>query len=266
MFLVFALVCAGAVTLVAAKISGGPLAMWREVQANLQGGDVTSAGPGAIEKIAAMVFPSNADATRDLIDFLPPAPDGWVRITPEDAALPKALDAIKARWPQGNDVLPVEQNLGYKHLVSFLERKAKPDAERQVLPKTATSALYLSGNGEFLHVQLEHTSELNALGAKNDPDSWIEALAAIEEKSLQSGELLERLVLGDVAATNQTKPAGESPLVRPIGADVYATNGLKLAIPLSNRAILRMQGEATPILAQALIASIDRDGLLARLD
>ena len=246
-----------------AKITEGPRAMLREVSATLQGANVQPAESGFIDKLADMIFPTSGDTAGDPIDFLPPAPDGWVRVTPKDAALPNALDAVKARWPQDSDVLPIDQNMGYMHLVLFLDQKAKPDAEQKVLSKTGTSAIYLGGDGQFLKVRLNYTSERSALGAKNDPDAWISALAAIEEKSLESSETLEQLMLGDIAATNQTKPVGESLTMRPIGSDVYATNSLKLAVPLSHRAILRMQGIATPILAQALIAAIDRKGLLA---
>ena len=263
-YLVFGLVCAGGVTLVAANISEGPRAMWRDVQPDLQGANVAPAGPGLIDRLASMVFPTDSDLSRNPIGFLPPAPDGWVRVTPDDAALPNAMDAIKARWPQGP--VPLEQNSGFKSLAWYLDLHATSGFEQDALAKTGTSAIYLSGEGAFLNLRLEFVPERKPLGERNDPASWIEGLAAIEEKALESGEILERLTLGGIEVTNQTKPNGKSLIMRPIGSDIYASNGIKLAVPLTNRAILRMEGLAAPVLAQTLITSVDRDALSARHD
>ena len=264
------LVGAGAIALgvmaVAAKIAEGPLAMAREVQANLQGKDVAPAEPGVIERLAGFIFSTSPEGGRNPINFLPPAPDGWVRVTAEDAALPDALNAIKARWPQGEGVFPIEENLGFKQLSQYLELRAEPDMEQKVLSKNRTTAIYLNGNGQFLNVQLDYLSERGALGSPNDPATWIESLAAIEEKSLEAGEVLERLTLGGIDVTNQTKPAGKSLVSRPIGSDISAPNGMKIAVALTNRAVLRLQGMATPAAAEALITSIDRDGLDALND
>ncbi len=264
------LVGAGAIALgvmaVAAKIAEGPLAMAREVQANLQGKDVAPAEPGVIERLAGFLFSTSPEGGRNPINFLPPAPDGWVRVTAEDAALPDALDAIKARWPQGDGVFPIEENLGFKHLSQYLESRAAPDMEQKVLAKNRTSAVYLNGNGQFLNVQLDHLPERSALGSPNDPAGWVESLAATEEKSLESGEILERLTLGGIEVTNQTKPAGKSLVARPIGTDIYAPNAVKIAVALTNRAVLRLQGAAAPSSAEAIITAIDRDGLDALND
>lgn len=263
---VFGLVCAGGVTLVAAKISAGPNALMRETLASLQGADVLPAEPGFLERVALMIFPDETTTSDAPISFLPAAPDGWVRVTTADAALPDALDAIKARWPQGADVLPIEQNLGFKQLTEYLEVRAEQDLESKVLSKLRTTAIYLNGNGEFLSVQLEFEPKRNPLGGQNDPASWIEGLAAIEEKSLGIGEILERLTLAGIDVTNQTKAAGTSLVRRPIGSDIYAQTAMKIAVPLTSRAILRLHGLATPVVAQALIAGVDRDDLSARLE
>ncbi len=265
-YLVLGLICAGAVTIVAAKISAGPNAMWRETQAKLQDANAVPAEPGLVERLALMVFPSGDEAGDGPIGFLPAAPDGWVRVTTDDAALPNALDAIKARWPVGSNVLPLEQNLGFKHLDRYLDLKRNPGMEEKILSRNGTSAIYLNGNGEFLNVRLDYTSERSALGTTNDPESWIEALAAIEEKALESGEVLERLELGGMEVTNRTNPAGESLIMRPIGSDIYATNGFKIAVALTSRAVLRLEGLTTPIAAQTLMTSIDRDELSALIN
>lgn len=250
MYLVIGLLAAGAVALVAAKLSQG------------QAADVAPAAPGFIDRLANMVFTSGADTSRNLIDFLPPAPDGWVRVMPEDAALPNAMDAIKARWPQGP--VPLEQHPGYKSLAWYLDPKATPDIEQNILSKSGISAIYLNGEGAFLNVRLQLQPESTPLGGQNDPASWIEGLAAIEEKTLGSGEILERLTLGGIEVTNQTRPNGKSLIMRPIGSDIYASNGINLAVPLTSRAVLRLEGLAAPVLAQTLITSIDRDALSAR--
>lgn len=262
-FLLSGVLSAGIATLLRATFSEGPQAILLQAEADQNGADSSATEPGLINRLSGMVFASASDQPRGPADFLPAAPDGWVRVTPKDAALPDALDAVKARWPQGSSIVPLEQNLGYTQLEQYLKLRGEPDAEQHDQSKTGASAIYLNGNGEFLSVELRLTPERSALGARNDPASWIDGLLVIEEKSLDSGEELERLQLSGMDVTNQTKPAGKSLIARPIESDIHSPNGMKIAVPLTSRAILRIQGISTPIAAQTLMTSIDRDELSA---
>jgi hypothetical protein len=265
-YLLFAVLCLGVVAVLFVKISDFPRLALGGVDANLQGADATSAELGLIDRLVGMVYPFGGNQNGDPIAFLPPAPEGWVRVTEADAQMPGALQTLVAQWSALSDASPLEENAGYQSLTQFLALNEKPDVEGKVLSETRADAFYLSDDGEFLLAQLKYLPEQSPLGALDDGASWIEGLAAIETAGLADGEILERLQLGGLEVTNRTNPNGKSQLIRPIGTDIYAANGMKIAVPLTGRAIFRIEGLAKPFVAQTLIASINRGALLARHD
>lgn len=260
-YALFGLVCAGAVAVAAAKIGFGPLSALKGVSSEAVAVDAT---PGLLDQLSSLIFQSSGEGTAGPFAFLPTAPEGWIRVTPEDAVLPTAMDAILARWPHGS--VPLAQNAGYDRLVQYLDLREMPDAQQDVLAKTGITGFYLNGEGGFLTLQIKLEPDRKPLGEQNNPSSWIDGLVAIEQKAIQPGEILERLTLGGIEVTNQTKAAGKSLIMRPIGSDLQTINGLKIAVPLTSRAVLRVEGLAAPVFAQGLITSIDRDALAALQD
>ncbi len=260
------MLCLGVVAVLFVKISDLPRAALGGVNANLQGADAASAELGLMDRLVGMVNPFGGNQNGDPIAFLPPAPEGWVRVTTADAQMPGALQRLVAQWSALPDASPLEENASYQQLTQFLALNEKPDGEGKVPSQTRADAFYLSHHGEFLLAQLTYLPEQSPLGALDDKASWIEGLAAIETASLADGEILERLQLSGLEVTNRTQPNGSSLLIRPIGTDIYAGNGMKIAVPLTGRAIFRVEGLAKPFVAQTLIVSINRNALLALHD
>jgi hypothetical protein len=209
-----------------------------------------------------------AQAEGDPVAYLPPAPDGWFRVTAVDAATTDVLATLRAQWPDpgtGEGVLALEDNVGFAQLTHYLEVRRTPDMEQRVLAKKSTYALYLHPNGQFLNVGLAFLSERRALGAATDQQSWVRALSTEVEKDRQSDEVLEVLTLAGFDAVNRTKAAGESLVTRPIAGNLSGLTGFRISAALTHRAVIEIQGIAAPSVAEALVASVDIDALKARL-
>lgn len=207
------------------------------------------------------------DVNQNPIAYLPPAPDGWVRVTTDDAKAPDALASISARWSQTmGDGMPLERNLGYKHLEHFLKIYATEDMEGQILAQRSTRAMYMNGRGEFMNVQLEFLPDARKLGEPGATGAWLNALAEVETKEKTAMEVVERDTIDGVALTNRTLPPGASLMARPIAQNRDAPGGFKIAVPLSHRAVIRFHGVFVPRDAAALVQAMDRDAVIARHD
>jgi hypothetical protein len=197
------------------------------------------------------------------IDFLPAGTGGWRRVTTADAKMPDILTQLTARWPE--DGVPLPQHPGYKHLDWFLKLYRNEDIEERVLSRSRTRAMFLHPQGDFLSVSLEVLPDTRALGTADGPDRWLVALGEREAEDLDRGEILETVTLAGFAATNRTEPVGQSVLVRPIGTRPDVPNGVKLAIPLSHRIVLRFDGVVEPRRIAEMLASLDVDTMRAAL-
>ena len=198
------------------------------------------------------------------LGYLPPALDGWIRVTVMDARDPGILDDIHAAWPGSGQ--PLAQNPGYKHLVHFLKIYRKPDMEQRVLAKTRTRAMYLHPNGEFMSVRMQFASDKNALGPRDNKSAWIEALAKRLEARAGQDEVVERNKLAGHDILNLTKAEGKSPIQRPIGYAYGTRNALRISVPLTHKAIMSIDGVVTPNTVGRLISAVDKSAVARHLD
>lgn len=198
------------------------------------------------------------------LSYLPPARDGWFRITVMDARNPDILDEIHQAWPGSSQSLA--QNPGYRHLLHFLKIYRKPDFEQRVLAKTSTRAMYLHPKGEFMSVRMQFASDKNALGPRDDRATWIEALAKRLEARAERNEIVERNKLAGHEIVNLTMAEGHSPIRRPIGYAHGARNALRISVPLTHRVIMSIDGVTTPKTVGKLISAVDKSAVAAHLE
>lgn len=197
------------------------------------------------------------------INFLPTASGGWVRVTTADAKIPEISTQLMARWP--GDGVPLAEHPGFRHLDHFLKIYRNEDIEERVLSQSRTRAMFLHPQGEFLSVRLEVLPQARTLGGTDDPEGWITALSAREAEDLDRDEVLETVTIAGFTATNRTEPLGQSLLARPIETDLDVPNGVKLAIPLSHRIVLRFDGLVKPDRIAKMLAALDVDTMRAAL-
>jgi hypothetical protein len=126
--------------------------------------------------------------------------------------------------------------------------------------------MFLHPSGDFVSVRIMVRPEARALGAEDAPRDWTGALAETEAEALEAGEIVERVTLAGFAAVNRTRPAGESALARPIGLGPDALNAVRLAVPLSHRIVLHLDGVARARRLEDLILSLDVAAMRAALD
>lgn len=221
-----------------------------------------AAPPGLFERVMAMMTgaPAEAAPTSTLpVDFLPPAPPGWVRVTEADIAAGRADSLLDSAWAALPQAQPVTLNKGHPVLQQMLAASA-PSTD---LARVRMQALYMAGSGEYLVVTLKFRPQRAAFGVPGDDKAWRQTLRAEVEREAATGEVVEPLTLGGVALFNRTRPAGKSRLTQPVGKDLDVPNGLKLTAALSHRAEVQLNGHATPAAAGTLIAAFNRNGLAA---
>lgn len=224
-----------------------------------------AAAPGLFDRLTAMVTGAPAEAPptpTQPVDFLPPAPVGWVRVTESDLATPGAMDRVQADWALLPEALPLDQNKGFGLMEQFLA--APPPSEDQA--RVRAQAIYLAGNGEYLSVIIKFRPARAAFGAPGDDMAWRQTLRAEVKRDAGTTETVEAVTLAGIAMFNRTRPEGKSRLSRPIGKDFEVPNGLKLTAALSHRAEVQANGHITPAAAGALIAAFDRKALGALLE
>ena len=188
-------------------------------------------------------------------DFLPAATEGWRRVTPDDAKAPDAMAALSAGWPV--DGVALTEHPGFPRLEQFLALYRTEDMEGYVLSKTRTRAMYLHPDGDFASVGIRVWPETRALGPEDAPEGWIGALAGLEAETANGGEIVETVSLAGFPATNRTKPEGRSLVTRPIGTSPDVPNGVRIAVPLSHRIVLRVDGLARPDRIAELLSALD---------
>lgn len=197
------------------------------------------------------------------IYFLPPAPEGWVRVTEADVQAPEPMADLAAKWPQTG--LKLEQHPGFAQVQTFIRYYADPDVETQMLSRSRTKAYYLGADGGFLEVRLRYRGARSALGAANDPAAWTATLMAEAEAALKPGEIIEQARLAGVPVVNRTRPTGLGRSAAPIAGDSPALAALKLTAALGARVELRLSGRAAPGTVAALIGTIDRPAVAAQM-
>ena len=198
--------------------------------------------------------------------FLPAAPPGWVRVTPADVAgvtAQEGLNAVAARYPGGDEALRGHPAMAA--LARYLEIESDP-ASMVALgsPMTEATGMYLHPEGEAVIVDLHLLRSDRANGLAEDPASWGDALAHAATAEAASHEMVQRVTLAGLPAVNVTRPPGASVLERPIVPGTEAPAQIRLQVPLSDRAVLRITGLASPIAAEALVAAADRPAISAR--
>ena len=223
------------------------------------------ARPGLFDRLTAMITGAPAEPPPPLtmpVDFLPPAPAGWLRVTETEASDPGLLDRLQADWALIADALPLEQNKGVGLLEQMLAAPPAPAEQLQV----RAQALYLAGNGEYLSVTLKFRPARAAFGTPGDDMAWRQTLRAEVKRDAGTTEAVEALTLAGIAMFNRTRPDGKSRISRPVGKDFTVPNGLKLTAALTHRAEVQANGHTTPDAAGALIAAFDRKALGALLE
>lgn len=198
------------------------------------------------------------------LTYLPPARDGWYRVTVMDARNPNILDDLHHAWP--GPARSLAQNPGYKHLVHFIRTYRKPDFEQRVLARKRTRAMYLHPNGEFMTVRMQFTGDKNALGPRDKKSVWIDSLAKRLEARANRDEVVERNKLAGHDIVNLTKAEGKSPIQRPIGYAYGTRNALRISVPLTNKAIMSIDGVTTPNAVAKLISAVDKIAVAEHLD
>lgn len=198
------------------------------------------------------------------IDFLPAETGGWHRVTATDAKIPDILTQFTSRWPE--ESAPLSQHAGYRHLEHFLKIYRNEDYAERVLSRSRTRAVFLHPQGDFLSVSLKVLPASRALGTADAPNDWLRTLSEIETEDLDRDEILETVALAGFVSINRTEAAGQSLLVRPIGTSLDALNGVKLAVPLSHRIVIRFYGIVEPRRVANLLTSLDVDAMRAALD
>lgn len=239
------------------------------VVASTTDGGTAAAGAGFLGQFLASVTGTASASARMPVEYLPPAPEGWIRITPQDVQDPDLLATLQSQWSAGlpdRTSVPLDQHPGFSEVIRMIETFADPDMETKILARKRTKAVYLNPNGEVLFVGLGFQDKVNALGPRDNPASWTDELVRRLEKDLGADEMIERIQLAGMEVTNRTHPTGQSLVARPIGKDIYAPNGLRLVVALTDRTIIEIKGMSAPKTAETLIASIDREALLAQLD
>jgi hypothetical protein len=231
------------------------------VAANLQGQTVAPKAPGLLQSILG--FFQGSEASKP-IDFLPDPQQGWVRVTQDDTKLPDILEQISASWPAGQPA--VSEHLGFRNLDHFVTVYRQNDIEEQVLSDTRTRAMYLHPNGDFLSVSLRFLSERQALGPADTPDGWISTWTNRAADDLVSGEIFETATFGAFKGVNRTKPAGQSLIARPIAERPDIPNGIKVAIPISHRIVIQLEGVAEARWVTAFLDSMDTAALQTRFE
>ena len=244
-----------------------PVPTTSELAATLDGDAPRQEGPTFLGRLMGAAGGGASASTEPPVAFLPPPPSGWVRVTPRDAADPDVMARVAARWTAaGGSATPLDRHPGYRELVRLIDTFDNPDTEGRVLARKSTRAIYLHPQGHVLHVALEFRDKVRALGPKDDPASRTAAVAEQQEKARTPNEVIEQTRLAGVAVINRTRPSGGSMVARPIGGNLDAPNGFRLALALTDRAVMEMQGVAPPRAAATMIAAMDRQALAARLD
>ncbi|MCY4337159.1 MAG: hypothetical protein OXC60_21125 [Litoreibacter sp.] len=183
-------------------------------------------------------------------EALPSAPEGWVRVTTEDAQARDVMDRVAQNWPAGGVALA--DNYGYAELDTFAE-----DAARM----HDTSALYLSNSGSYVQLSLVARPKDEALGAPGDIEAWADQLEFETSRSLQRGQEVERLELSGTIAINATWEEAEEAVQEPIAVDPTAVKELDLRAGLAPRALVTLQGKASEQELQTLFAGIQISAL-----
>lgn len=214
---------------------------------------------GILDRVLAFVDGFGEKPMTGPLAYLPDAPQGWVRVTESDVQQPGYLETLMTSWIQTG--VPLDQNAGFQRLSHFADTYSSPDTEMKVLARSRTTAFYLNPQGEFLVVRLEFLSDRGALGEPTNASGWIESLYQRETKDLKDDEILERNELAGLPVTNRVVPHGSSLVSRPIGDKYDIPNGMKLAVPLTHRAVMKIEGLSTPTAAEALIKNVDRFAL-----
>ncbi len=198
--------------------------------------------------------------------FMPKPPKGWIRITALDAQRPNLLATLKAQWPKHYDgkTIELKDHTAYRRLTQFIRRSETPDLEQRVLSNKRAHAVYLHPDNSYLVAELAFLGASSALGTKKSPDTWVEALIPVENKKLQSKEILEKNRLGGIPVLNRTRPVGTSARTQPIGQALSHRVLMKISAPLSPRTVMRIEGFAPPLAVASMLRNMDRKAILAR--
>lgn len=249
---------AGIALAVTSGITNGP--MGQALQDTRAGTEQTPSAVGSLlNRIAAVTSPAPKATPAD---FLPPAPDGWVRIAERDAREPGLLDTLQKGWPRsGMGVVALDQHPAWPQTRQFVQTNARPDVEARVLARTSARAIYLGPRGEYVFFRLQFLGERVALGSPGHPEAWLDALMEKTRKQLETDEVIERVTLSGVGMLNRTRQPGTSLIARPIGSDLHSLNGLQLMVPLTEHAVVDARGLTTPETLGTMIANMDRAGI-----
>ncbi|MEM6409198.1 MAG: hypothetical protein AAF700_12370 [Pseudomonadota bacterium] len=189
------------------------------------------------------------------IEALPPAPDGWVRVTQKDALGGNLVETVAQNWP--SDAEALTEHSGYRRLQQFASLYGKEDVETRMSANRKSSALYMSKTGSYVNVSMIYRAKDRSLGAAGDARAWADQLEFEAYQTLQKGQEVERVALADVIVINATRAVGQHPLEQPLSLDTSSAVKMKLRAGLTPRALLSMQGKASADELAALIAGID---------
>lgn len=208
------------------------------------------------------LFGGGADAAQPpptLTGLLPAAPQGWVRLTAAEAADPQAMDRLRAAWdalpPEGRPALD-----GHPGLAQVRQFIADAAGQTTQTGATRTRALYLGTDLGVLTLTAILRPAREAFGPAGDDMAWNQALRRALKDEAQSGDIIEAVTLGNVAAFNRTRAQGKSTVSRPIGRDHDTATAMRLSAALSHRLEVRITGTATPAAAGLLLAGFDKAG------
>ncbi len=193
------------------------------------------------------------------IQAFPPAPEGWVRMTQDDALGGNLLAKVTQDWPATGT--PLEQNFGYKRLKSFAKIYATSDIETRMTANRKSSALYLSTEGNYINVGMVYRTKSKLLGDPSQPASWADTLEQEAGRKLKPKHIIERVELAGFTAINRTQPSGSSILKRPLGDNRDVSTVVDLRVPLTHRALISISGVASATELERLLALIDVDRL-----
>jgi len=223
------------------------------------GGDLASRG------LADRLFPfAETDAAWS---YLPEAPGGWLRATPDDAVpgdVQRAIDHVATRWPGGEAQL--RTHLGFQSLGRYLDQHGRPATLLNPRsPRNQGQVLFLHPDGTILSMGITLLPTDRALGPDDAPQAWqAEALRRGEAARWRVDAVHELSVAGFPAISFARSLIANVPPA-PFDDRSRTPVRLDLVVVLDARAYITFRGLATPSQARALLAATDIRGIRARV-
>lgn len=198
-----------------------------------------------------------------LYTYLPPAPEGWVRVTPADTQddVQAAIAALGARYPGGESALrahPVFQPTARFLDLANDERVTFPPLNLQIWHQ----AYYLHPSGAGLVAKLVVRDADKALGPSGDPAAWQAEVLRMREVHSIPGATYQNVEIGPflgAAAIHRDTALGAT-----LDASSAAPRRVDMNLAVGPHAIIELRGVAAGRDLPAVLAGVDPNAIAAR--